>query len=163
MTDTSKQEYFNQYKKSFEIIERERIYDFSDPSKVVGAIFSDKIELIGYELDNDQNSLNLTLIWRAAGTITKDYKYFVHISEQEQVVAQVDSMPQKWAYPTSWWATGEFVVDELTFDISNIQTDDYVITLGFYDPVDGKRLRVDLPNGKQSKEDRVTLQENTYE
>jgi len=163
VTDTSKQEYFNQYKKSFEIIERERIYDFSDPSKVVGAIFSDKIELIGYELDNDQNSLNLTLIWRAAGTITKDYKYFVHISEQEQVVAQVDSMPQKWAYPTSWWATGEFVVDELTFDISNIQTDDYVITLGFYDPADGKRLRVYLPNGKQSKEDRVTLQENIYE
>ncbi|HCU79855.1 MAG TPA: hypothetical protein DGN60_01675, partial [Chloroflexi bacterium] len=158
VTDTSKREYFNQYEQSFEIIERERIYDFPDPSKVVGVVFSDKIKLIGYELDSDQSSLNLTLVWQAAGNITKDYKYFVHISKQDKVVAQVDSMPQKWAYPTSWWATGEFVVDELTFDISNIQTDDYVITLGFYDPEDGKRLRVHLPNGKQFEEDRVSLQ-----
>ena len=158
VTDTSKQEHVNQYDKSFEIVARERIYDFPDPSNVIRAVFSDKIELIGYELDSDQSSLNLTLVWRAAGNITRDYKYFVHISEYEQVMAQVDSMPQKWTYPTSWWATGEFVVDELTFDISNLQTDDYVITLGFYDPADGKRLRVHLPNGKQSEEDMVTLQ-----
>ena len=158
VTDTSKQEHVNQYEKSFEIVARERIYDFPDPSNVIRAVFSDKIELIGYELDSDQSSLNLTLVWRAAGNITRDYKYFVHISEYEQVMAQVDSMPQKWTYPTTWWATGEFVVEELTFDISNLQTDDYVITLGFYDPADGKRLRVHLPNGKQSEEDMVTLQ-----
>ena len=109
-------------------------------------------------MDSDQSSLNLTLVWRAAGNITRDYKYFVHISEYEQVMAQVDSMPQKWTYPTSWWATGEFVIDELTFDISNLQTDDYVITLGFYDPADGKRLRVHLLNGKPFEEDMVTLQ-----
>lgn len=158
VTDTSKQEHVNQYEKSFEIVARERIYDFPDPSNVIRAVFSDKIELIGYELDSDQSSLNLTLVWRAAGNIIRDYKYFVHISEYEQVMAQVDSMPQKWTYPTSWWATGEFVVDELTFDISNLQTDDYVITLGFYDPADGKRLRVHLPNGQSSEEDMVTLQ-----
>ena len=114
-------------------------------------------------MDSDTDSLNLVLVWRAVGKITKDYKYFVHISEQEQVVAQVDSMPQKWTYPTSWWAPGEVIVDELTFDISNIQTDDYEITLGFYDPTDGERLRVYLSDGKSYEQDWVTLQEHTYE
>jgi len=161
--DASKQQYYNHFEKSFEIVGRERIYDLTDPTNIIRAIFGEKIEIVGYELDSDTDSLNLVLVWRAVGKITKDYKYFVHISEQEQVVAQVDSMPQKWTYPTSWWAPGEVIVDELTFDISNIQTDDYEITLGFYDPTDGERLRVYLSDGKSYEQDWVTLQEHTYE
>ena len=161
--DASKQQYYNHFEKSFEIVGRERIYDLTDPTNIIRAIFGEKIEIVGYELDSDTDSLNLVLVWRAVGKITKDYKYFVHISEQEQVVAQVDSMPQKWTYPTSWWAPGEVIVDELTFDISNIQTDDYEITLGFYDPTDGERLRVYLSDGNSYEQDWVTLQEHTYE
>ena len=163
VVDTSKEEYYNQYEKSFEIIGRDRIYDLPDPTNITRAIFGDKIEIIGYELDSDADSLYLILVWQAVGNITKDYKYFVHISEEGEVVAQVDSMPQEWTYPTSWWAPGEVIVEKLTFDISNVRTDDYTITVGFYDPVDGKRLRANLPDGNVYEEDWVTLQENTYE
>ena len=104
------------------------------------------------------------MYWRALGYVTRDYKYFVHLWHDEEIIAQVDSIPMKWQYPTSWWAPREIVSEKIVFDLGDFNKgEEYMITSGFYDPVDGVRLPVTLPDGGHADHSWITIQEVIHE
>ncbi|HSH03578.1 MAG TPA: hypothetical protein VLL52_13745, partial [Anaerolineae bacterium] len=69
----------------------------------LGTPFNHEIELAGYNLtSNDQ--LNLTLYWQTTSPPQQSYTTFIHIlDEQNQLVAQKDSIPQNGLLPTPCW------------------------------------------------------------
>jgi hypothetical protein len=138
---------------------------FAAPALVhaVRATFDGEIEILGYALEHNEAKLELTLFWRALGYIPQDYKYFVHLWQGDTVVAQVDSMPVAWQYPTSWWAPGEVVSEQVLFDVGDLESDDFGVTTGFYDPADGRRLSVVLSDGANADVGWVTLIETPDE
>ncbi len=142
-----------------EITSRERAFSAPLLKHAVRATFGGEIEIMGYELGQVEANLELTLFWRALGYIPRDYKYFVHLWQGETVVAQIDSMPAAWQYPTSWWAPGEVVSEQVLFETWDMLNDDFGVTTGFYDPATGERLPVRLADGAMADVGWVTLKE----
>ena len=86
-----------------------------------------------------------------------DYKFFVHVRRGTEVVAQIDSMPANYAYPTSWWARGEVVSEDVRLDLGALLPGDYTIATGFYDPASGARLVVTPADGQAAADGWVEL------
>ena len=75
------------------------------------------IMLLGYDISQDSlragECLTVTLHWRAEGTMSQSYKVSVQVlTSDDRVVAQDDSVPVRWTYPTTMWVEGEYVTDE---------------------------------------------------
>jgi hypothetical protein len=79
----------------------------------------------------------LTLIWRALGSIDRDYTVFTHVldSSGKQIGGQ-DNQPVNGTYPTSQWAAGEYVSDPYAIKVNAGDS----IEVGLYDPETGARL-----------------------
>ena len=108
----------------------------------VSAVFGDTIELAGYDINYDDSSLHLTLHWQALGQIDSDYKYFVHLWDNDKLVAQIDTMPDSYQYPTSWWAPNEAYSDTVEIDISHLKSGQYNLSAGIYDLATNNRLNI---------------------
>jgi hypothetical protein len=110
----------------------------------VNALFGDEMRLLGYRLGREKDSVALTLIWRSERRMEADFKVFVHIFDPATgiPVAQDDAMPLHWTYPTSYWAPGETVTDEISISIEGVPSGMYGLAVGVYDPADGERLPV---------------------
>ncbi|MCB0020728.1 MAG: hypothetical protein KDE09_23200, partial [Anaerolineales bacterium] len=52
-------------------------------------------------------------------------------------VAQHDAMPQNNNYPTSQWAEGEIVLDQMVIPLTEVAAGTYEVRVGVYRPVDG--------------------------
>ncbi|MBN1220941.1 MAG: hypothetical protein JXM69_18610 [Anaerolineae bacterium] len=126
--------------------------------------FGDCIALLGLDvgtglsdapLQRGQN-LNYKLYWQALAPIAKDYVVFTHLLDTESnIQAQQDNPPQQGRYPTSWWDTGEIVIDSYNLSLPpNLAPGWYTLRLGLYEAEIGQRLPlknqpqdfVDLPN-----------------
>jgi hypothetical protein len=109
----------------------------------------DQVALIGYDLDRAAvqpgETVRLRLYWQALQHPVADYTVFAHIREGDnQIVAQQDSPPQDGGYPTSFWDTGEVVIDDRVIEIpAEAPPGKYPIRIGMYLPVDGTRLPID--------------------
>jgi hypothetical protein len=109
----------------------------------------DQVALIGYDLDRAAvqpgETVRLRLYWQALQHPVADYTVFAHIREGDnQIVAQQDSPPQDGGYPTSFWDTGEVVIDDRVIEIpADAPPGKYPIRIGMYLPVDGTRLPID--------------------
>jgi len=68
----------------------------------------------------------------------------VHVLNAEgRLVAQDDSIPALWTYPTSEWKAGEAVVDFHQFELdASLPPGDYTLQAGLYDPDSGARAVV---------------------
>lgn len=141
-----------------EILNRVRSFDPPDTMYAIGARFGDAITLLGHDLEETGNHLQLVLHWQAIGQIEKDYKYFVHVWRDGQVVAQSDGMPDDYAYPTSWWAPDEVFSETIRLDLTTLGAGTYALTTGFYNPNNGLRLPVVLADGSRAANDWVDLQ-----
>ncbi len=146
------------YRSAIEITARDR--DFEPPlmPHAVNATFGQEIKLLGYDLEQSGRTLQLVLNWQALGQIARDYKYFVHVWRDGQVVAQVDSAPGHYQYYTSWWAPNEVFSETIALDLASLEAGTYALTTGFYDPATGERLPVTLSDGTQSGDEWVRLQ-----
>ncbi|MDP6792983.1 MAG: glycosyltransferase family 39 protein [Anaerolineales bacterium] len=142
---------------TMEVTARDRAFSAPPLLHDVRATFGGEIEILGYELDHKKASIEIILYWRALGYVPRDYKYFVHLWQGDTVVAQVDSMPADWEYPTSWWAPGEVVSQHVLFDVGDLDSGDFGLTTGFYDPADGERLSVVLQGEATGDVSWVTL------
>jgi hypothetical protein len=114
------------------------------------------IRLAGYAIDQENELLDLTLYWMAAGDIGPDLFHFVHlVNENDQIVAQHDGMPRHNTYPTSQWTAGEVVADGLNIDLSDLPAGDYTVHVGLYRLQNGQATRIPiataagLPNADQ--------------
>jgi hypothetical protein len=78
----------------------------------VGADFAGKVTLLGYEVQEERESLALSLYWQAREPLAADYTVFVHLLDASGAkIAQADSPPDEGRYPTTAWEPGEVVRD----------------------------------------------------
>jgi hypothetical protein len=116
-----------------------------DTGQVVGASFAGQLELLGYDADQQDEELAVTLYWRCQQPPNASYTVFVHLLDASgQVVAQHDSQPQDGAYPTSIWDAGEVVQDRHALALpSALPEGRYLLRVGLYLLETGERLQVE--------------------
>jgi hypothetical protein len=123
----------------------ERVWELPKMQHEVGARFDGTIELAGYDLAREGNTLRITLHWRAIAVPEADFKFFVHVADPVTGIpaTQVDTMPRQSTYPTGMWVTGEVVSDKVTLSLANVPSGQYDLAIGWYDPhgPDYPRLR----------------------
>ena len=125
---------------------------------------SDRIELLGYDIEARSiaagDSLSLTLYWQATGNIPTDYTVFTHLlGTDERIWGQRDAQSQGGRNPTSTWAIGEIVRDEISIPISaEAPCQDYELEIGMYDLLTQARLPVTLDDQYTSPEDRLLVE-----
>jgi hypothetical protein len=81
------------------------------------------------------------------------------IDENGQVVAQDDSLPAVWTYPTDAWQAGETVTDFHWIRLPDIERGkSYTLAVGLYDETSGARLN-QLDAGGKVVDDKIVLQQ----
>jgi len=143
-----------------EIRSLERSFDTPSLEYRADAVFSDKLALLGYGLQQEADTLHVTLHWQALRRMDY-YKIFAHLysAQSGDLVAQHDAAPRNWAYPTNWWEAGEVVSDEITLSLEGVPAGRYRIAVGVYDPDTLERLRVQTRDGTPVGE-RLELEED---
>jgi hypothetical protein len=126
--------------------------------------FGEEIELVGYDVSErvtPGDRLRVALYWHALQSVPLDYKVFVHLFAPDgQLLAQHDSPPINWSYPTTRWLPGETIRDEHVLIIDpSAPRGDYVLSAGLYDTATGKRAVVRDASGNEISEQRVVLQQ----
>ena len=163
VTDTTDYSSALRFADYIDIMPRDRNFDLPPMQNTLGATFADQIRLAGYDVEQGDRALTLTLHWQALGQLPGDYKYFVHVWSKGEVIAQADAMPDSYRYPTSWWAPDEVFSDTVTVELSDLEPGDILITVGLYEATTGVRLPVVTTGAVVSSDDWVTLQPLTLE
>jgi len=114
--------------------------------------FETQIELIGYALDRravtPNESIFLTLSWRAKSKMAADYTVFTHVLQPPETIwAQQDKQLQPLS---SSWTIGQVVSDTYELKIKpDAPPGVYDIEVGVYDPLKNfERLRVVTDDGR---------------
>jgi hypothetical protein len=126
----------------------------------VDATFGDDLGLLGYDLDQEDDELRVTLHWQALRRMDESYKFFVHLYDVEdnELVAQADVVPRGWTYFTTWWEAEEIVSDEVPLPLNEVDSGRYRLAVGVYHTETGERLPVSV-EGWVEHLDALTLQE----
>ncbi len=101
-----------------------------------------EINLSRPAVDKSARDIGVYLYWQVERALTPSLKVFVHIlGEGGQLVAQDDSLPAVWTYPTSAWPANEMVIDFHRIRVNGVNFDtSYTIAVGLYDEATGIRL-----------------------
>jgi hypothetical protein len=144
----------------------DRTFDLPIGLTPMDVLFEDEsgpvIQLHGYDLEQTESQIDLTLYWGALADGQVDYTRFVHLvalAGEPQPVAQNDGMPRYNSYPTSQWSVGEIVPDTLSLDLANVPAGEYQIYVGLYRNLGTAfpRLTAVDANGQQIPFDYVPL------
>lgn len=140
-----------------------RSAEVPQPSSSTMASLADGTELLGDTLQPADvapgESPQLTLYWRSAGPLAKDYAVFVHVVDGGgRRVGQHDKQPLGGSYPTSRWRDGDLIVDRFHPVIDpGTAPGSYTILAGWYDQTTGERLTVYDAAGRPLPESAVRL------
>ncbi len=97
-------------------------------------------------VNEQENTLPVTLYWQALETPQADFTAFVHVlNASGEKVAQADGAPQDdlGPLPTSLWRAGQRVVDAQNIELAaNLPPGEYRVIAGLYDSISGERLPV---------------------
>ena len=131
-------------------------------AKAQETIWTNGAELVGYRIVDKRvrpgEALDLTLFWRAPQPLDKDYKVFVHVLKDGQVIAQHDAEPGLGGYPTTRWPAGDIIPDRHLIQIpSEAQAGDYTAVVGLYDPVSGTRAQLTQGGDAVQLSDQVSI------
>lgn len=146
------------------VLPQERSFTLpKEPEHRLGLTFGKQIHLIGFDLAAGQVSAGhhvpLTLYWRANGPTERPYSLFVHLrGSSGNLHGQVDRIPGGGAAPTSRWAAGQVIVDDVALPVAaDIPPGSYRIVVGLYDPAYGDRLSVVDASGQSLPDDEAVL------
>ena len=119
--------------------------------------FDNQIELVGYQLTDltpdADDTVELTLYWRALAPIARDYTVFTHVIEPRSftIYAGSDSWPVAGNAPTSTWQPGVIIEDTHMLTLNpDTPPDIYELELGLYYQDEAgafRRLRVVTADG----------------
>ncbi len=126
----------------------------------VDVTFGSRMWLLGYDQQEDGDRLVLHLYWHVLDTLSTNYKVFVHLIRISDgaIVAQQDTMPRGWSYPTSFWSRQETFIDRLDLDISAVEPGEYRLVLGVYKAEIGRLPATDA-DGHRFADDQVVMKE----
>lgn len=134
------------------------------PDHPLNVTFGSEIELVGYDVPErvaPGETLRVALYWHALQPVSLEYKVFVHLlGPGDQPLAQDDTEPVSWTYPTTRWQPGETIRDEHLLTIpSSAPRGDYWLDVGLYDSATGERPVVYDAAGNEITDRRVILQQ----
>lgn len=106
--------------------------------------FGDRLTLLSYNVAQEEEAVVVGLNWLALQRPAKAYKVFAHLydAQSNEIVAQIDTMPLDWRFPTTDWRAGELVADEIRLALEGVAPGEYVLALGVYEQGTGERLKV---------------------
>ncbi|HUX77491.1 MAG TPA: 6-pyruvoyl-tetrahydropterin synthase-related protein [Anaerolineae bacterium] len=124
----------------------------------LGVDFGGEVRLAGYDLEQGEDALRLTLWWQALRAPQADYTVFVHLFDPatEALAAQSDAQPRGGMAPTSWWAAGEVVSEAVTLSLEGVPQGTYQLAVGLYDQT-LTRLQAVGSDEQRLPDDRVIL------
>jgi hypothetical protein len=143
-----------------------RLEDSGQPTTQPTARFEQDIVLQDYELTVsrpatatlDSRDLGVLLRWKTNRPLASSYKVFVHVVDDSgQLIAQDDSIPSIWTYPTIAWPSGELIPDFHWIRLPQIAVGkSYTVMVGLYDENTGVRLNLVDSTGK-AVDDKLVL------
>jgi hypothetical protein len=134
-----------------EVLPRDRSFALPDIPRRLDVTFRGQIHLLGYGLPSKRaapgEAIPLTLYFQAEGATDRSYTLFVHVlNPADQLSGQVDLIPGNGTAPTTSWAKGQVVVQDVALPVApGAGTGTYRIAVGFYDAAYGDRLPVTAP------------------
>jgi 4-amino-4-deoxy-L-arabinose transferase-like glycosyltransferase len=140
------------------VLARERRFDLPrDISHLLDLTLGQVVQLRGFDVAlpasvqgsggtalQPGDEIGLTLYWQADGPTDLDYSVFVHlVGPDGKVHGQVDRVPAAGDAPTTSWAPGQVVVDEVVLPVTaDAPAGLYHIAVGLYDAASGGRLPI---------------------
>ena len=106
------------------------------------------MELLGYDLSAEtiapDDTLALTLYWRALTEMDESYTVFAHlVAPDGSMTGQRDNPPIGGAYPTNLWLTGEVIADVYEIPIpADAVPGEHRLEVGMYVAETGARLLI---------------------
>jgi hypothetical protein len=146
------------------ILPRDRLFEL--PSEITHPLhltLGDVVHLRGFDLDRTRavlgDTLPLTLYWQADGPTELDYTVFIHlVGPDGRSHGQVDQFPGAGAAPTTSWASGQVVVDEISLPVApDAPTGLYHVAVGMYNATSGGRLPITDASGRLLPDARAFL------
>jgi hypothetical protein len=124
------------------------------PQHVADINFDNRARLVGYTYAREAllrgEATPLILYWEVLAPLAADYTIFIHLVDADgQLAKQADGPPLQGAYPTSYWAAGEWLTDPHHFSAADPLPDgNYRFAVGFYHPETWQRLPVVNTDGE---------------
>ncbi len=120
----------------------------------------DVIALSGYKLEQDADTVDLTLHWECLAPVAEDYTIFVHLlDENDALAAQADGPPVNGDYPTSLWVPGEEITEERAISTEGLPSGIYQARVGMYRLETGERLPAFGAHGMRLPNNAIPLTE----
>ena len=118
-----------------------------------------QIALPAYDVVDNGDAVALSLFWQAQEPLTASYKVFLHVIDNKtnELVAQIDFVPDNWVYQTNYWQCGEIVHDQVSLPLADLPSGEYSLLLGLYDVETGVRLPISRVNGQVVSDEIVRL------
>jgi hypothetical protein len=112
------------------------------PESATSVTWQNDIHLLGSDLQENGENLEIILYWQADHALEDSYKVFVHFQNEEsgEIEAQSDTIPRNWSYPTDEWVPGEIVRDVISIPQSNLANGPFNVMVGLYNEQTGQRL-----------------------
>lgn len=108
------------------------------PSHPLDIAFGDNVELIGYDLSDEEwtrgTELLVTWHWKVLGPVGDDYRLFTHVEARGMETLNHDGDGAvRSLYPPSRWQAGEYIRDEQRIHLpAGWSADEAVFYLGFW-------------------------------
>ncbi|NJN68243.1 MAG: hypothetical protein HC884_16785 [Chloroflexaceae bacterium] len=134
------------------------VYQVPQPlPHIVQVSFGPAIQLHSYAVDTTElrstGTLSLTVQWQARAPVSEDYRFFVHVLDDEgQMVGQIDVPPGGPDHPTSAWQPNRFVLWHHPVPLPPLEepaAGRYWVALGLYRPADFSRLEVSAASPRE--------------
>lgn len=132
----------------------DRVASFTAPHPSIPTqySFADQIELTGYAVSINAQTLVATFDWHALSQPIHAYTVFVHVLDRDgKLIGQKDNMPLGDQSITSCWQAGEYVIDPHTLSIDSPAPRPLTIEIGLYVLETGERLLLDDGSGTSVK------------
>jgi hypothetical protein len=141
------------------VVSDSRCADSVSLENSVNAIFGNRLRLLGYQLRQDREQLNVVLQWHTERLMDTDYKIALEMFDPDtgRRVTRYDGMPGEWTYPTTLWRAGEVVIDKVPLSLEGLPADTYNLSVTVYDPHSGARLPVIASNGRLEADGHLVL------
>lgn len=121
---------------------------YAQPEVPVEAQFGDIALLTGYSLEQQLDSVQVSLSWQPLQDSAVPLTVFVHLigpynpATEGPLWAQDDHPPRMGQISTTTWTREEVWVDAYRLDTEGIPAGEYEVWVGVYDPTTGERLSV---------------------
>jgi hypothetical protein len=122
------------------------------------AAFENGIELVDVQAAQGEDSLQVTLRWRAENRPAAPVQAFVHLldADQSTTLSQVDEPPGSIYYPPLSWGTGSVIIHQVMLPTVDVGLAEGLfagyLSIGLYDPDTNTRLHLTHTSATQRDE-----------